>query len=186
MLIARIYPVFPRVCQHCGTEMRLIAFYRDRLGDPQPALRHPVLLGCPGHAFPGMPARRGEGSPDLRLSPVSPSSTSASPPKRLCSHPRALRRPGKRLTRPRPLTRSQRHQSLASSLTRPSSGSAATACAVQTLRPLRGPRRSLSSPACSAWLSHKLGGPFLLPRATFPPRLLHSPTLDPRLGSAQP
>jgi hypothetical protein len=29
MLIARIYEVFPLVCQHCGTEMRIIAFVTD-------------------------------------------------------------------------------------------------------------------------------------------------------------
>jgi hypothetical protein len=85
--------------------------HRDRLGDPQPALRHPASLGCPGHAFPGMPARRGEGSPDLRFSPVSPSSTSAGPPKRLCSHPGGVLRPGRRtLTRGRSSTRWQLRQ----------------------------------------------------------------------------
>ncbi len=29
MLIARIYEVFPLVCPHCGTEMRLISFVTD-------------------------------------------------------------------------------------------------------------------------------------------------------------
>ncbi len=29
MLIARIYEVFPLVCSHCGTEMRIIAFVCD-------------------------------------------------------------------------------------------------------------------------------------------------------------
>jgi hypothetical protein len=29
MLIARIYEVFPLVCKHCGTEMRIPAFIAD-------------------------------------------------------------------------------------------------------------------------------------------------------------
>jgi hypothetical protein len=47
MLIARIYEVFPLVCPtHCGAEMRIAnrLDHRDRLGDPQSALRHPAWV----------------------------------------------------------------------------------------------------------------------------------------------
>ncbi len=54
MLIARIYEVFPLVCQHCGAEMRLIGFVTDtasvtrileHIGEPT---RPPVLSPARG------------------------------------------------------------------------------------------------------------------------------------------
>jgi hypothetical protein len=161
--------------------------FRDRcgFGDPQSALRHPASLGCPGHAFPGVPARRGEGSPDLRLSPVSPSRTSASPPQRPCSHPRAVRPPVKRpLTRSRSSTHWHRHPSPPSSLTSASPGSTAPACPVATLRPQRRSRRSPAERGCCP-PSHRPGRPFLHPQVTCLPPLIR-PALDPRFGSEQP
>jgi len=54
MLIARIYELFPLVCGHCGTEMRIIAFVcdtvsvtriLDHIGEPTKA---PVLSPARG------------------------------------------------------------------------------------------------------------------------------------------
>ena len=54
MLIAQIYEVFPLVCTHCGTEMRIIAFVTDtasvtrilqHIGEPT---RPPVLSPARG------------------------------------------------------------------------------------------------------------------------------------------
>ena len=54
MLLARIYEVFPLVCTHCGTEMRIISFVTDtasvtrileHIGEPTKA---PVLLPARG------------------------------------------------------------------------------------------------------------------------------------------
>jgi hypothetical protein len=81
------------------------------------------------------------------------SSTSASPPKRPCSHPRALRPPGMNpLTRRRSSTRRRLRQSLSSSSTEASAGSPAMGPSLRTLRPLRRSRRLPLSPACPARL----------------------------------
>jgi hypothetical protein len=174
--MARIYAVLPWVCRQRGAEMPIIAF-RDRLGGPQSALRHPASLGCPAHAFPGVPARRGEGSPNLRLSPVSPSSTAASPPKRPFPHPRVLLRPRRStLTRPRPSTRRQRRQNPPSRSARPSAGSSTTGFSLPTPPPLR---RSRRLPVCmpaqvDACLPSPMPGcPLPYPRVTLPLRLSH-------------
>jgi hypothetical protein len=54
MLIARVYEVFPLVCTHCGTEMRIIAFVTEtasvtrileHIGEPTQA---PVLSPARG------------------------------------------------------------------------------------------------------------------------------------------
>jgi hypothetical protein len=54
MLIARIYEVFPLLCRHCGTEMRIIAFVTEtasltrilqHIGEPTTA---PVLSPARG------------------------------------------------------------------------------------------------------------------------------------------
>ena len=74
--------------------------------------------------------------------------------------------PGKPSTGPRSFTRWHQHPCRPSSSTSASPGSAAL---------LRHSRRSPLSPTYSAWLSLKLSGPFLQPRATLPPRVLHSP-----------
>jgi hypothetical protein len=100
----------PDGCPRCG------------FGHPLSALRPPTAPGGPERSVPGCPLDGAKRHPEASPDPVSPFSTSRSPPSRRPSHPRGARRSERRPTRLRPSNVQHPSQRPPSNSTTPSPG----------------------------------------------------------------